>query len=39
MIAYWQNIMKFWSKIRKTLYIKCQSMSVYDEKYIKAKVK
>ena len=30
---------KVWCKIKKTLNIKFHSMSVYDEKYIKAKIR
>ena len=30
---------KIWNKIKKTLNIKFHSMPVYDEKYIKARVK
>ena len=30
---------EIWNKIKKTLNIKFHSMSVYDEKYVKAKVK
>ena len=30
---------EIWNKIKKKLNIKLQSMSVYDEKYIKAKVR
>ena len=30
---------EIWNKIKKTLKIKFHSMPVYDEKYIKAKVK
>ena len=30
---------KIWNKIKETLSIKLHSMSVYDEKYIKAKVR
>ena len=30
---------EIWGKIKKTLSIKFHSMSVYDEKYIKAKVR
>ena len=30
---------EIWNKIKKTLNIKFHSMPVYDEKYIKAKVK
>ena len=30
---------EIWNKIKKTLGIKFHSMSVYDEKYIKAKVR
>ena len=30
---------EIWNKIKKTLNIKFHSMSVYDEKYIKAKVR
>ena len=30
---------EIWNKIKKTLNIKFHSMPVYDEKYVKAKVK
>ena len=30
---------KIWNKIKKTFNIKCHSMPLYDEKYIKAKVR
>ena len=33
------NYTEIWNNIKKTLSIKFHSMSVYDEKYIKAKVK
>ena len=33
------NYTEIWSKIKKILNIKFHSMSAYDEKYIKAKVK
>ena len=43
MIAYWQNIMKFGTKLenktKKTLNIIFHSIPVHDEKYIKTKVK
>ena len=39
MIACWINIMKFGTRLKKTLNTKFQSMPVYDEKYIKAEVK
>ena len=39
MIVYWLNIIKIWNKIKKTLNMKFHSNPVYDEKYIKAKVR
>ena len=39
MIMYWENLMKFGTKLKKMLSIKFHINPVYDEKYIKAKVK
>ena len=38
-IMCWQNIIKFRTKFKRTLGIKFHSKPVYDEKYIKAKIK
>ena len=34
-----QNIIKFWNKIKKTMKIKFHTKPIYDEKYIKTKLK
>ena len=39
MVAYWLNIVMFGTKFKKIKGIKFRSNPVYDEEYIKAKVK
>ena len=39
MMMCWINTKKIWDKVKETLNMKCHSMHVYDEKYIKSKIR